>query len=113
MTKYPKNSQVFFSVNNLDEITFDVVSFALQNGYKYFHFAEKETNMPEFKRALANYFTDNKTIDREDYFFQCVLSNEDIESNQTRNAITRITKELDEINYVDSMLIERPTLNFD
>jgi diketogulonate reductase-like aldo/keto reductase len=112
MNKYPKRSQIFFSVDRLENKTYESVLFALNSGYHHFTFSEAETNMSELNRALVDWFSDDNN-DREEYFFQGIISIKDIENNQTRNAITRISKELDVLRGVDCLILERPSLNFE
>jgi 2,5-diketo-D-gluconate reductase A len=113
MKKYPKNPQVFFSTDGLGEVTYDATLGALETGYKFFNISEHESEFAEVARAITDFFKSDKEIDREEYFFQVRIGLEDIESNQTRNAIARISKELDVLRNVDCLVIDRPSVNFE
>lgn len=107
-----KFNEIFFGTMLPKDETYIAMMNAFRSGYKYFDFADKYGNQTEIGRAIKDWFGSSKEHKREDYFFQSKVWTDDINNNKTRWAITKILQDLG-LNYIDSMLIHRPSINFD
>ncbi|WP_425379789.1 aldo/keto reductase family protein [Spiroplasma endosymbiont of Stenodema calcarata] len=83
---------------------------ALQNGYKIIDTAKVYQNEEMVGRAIKKYLSSNKAK-REDIIIETKIWCDDIETENTANAVLNALKRLD-VNYLDIVLIHRPNLNF-
>ncbi|WHQ37304.1 aldo/keto reductase [Spiroplasma sp. SV19] len=83
---------------------------ALENGYKIIDTAKVYQNEEMVGQAIKKYLITNNTK-REDVIIETKIWCDDIEADNTTNAVLEALKRLD-VNYLDIVLIHRPNMNF-
>ncbi|ATZ17184.1 aldo/keto reductase [Williamsoniiplasma luminosum] len=102
--------KIYFGTMTKSGDTYKAVMEAFQAGYKYFDFAEVYGNQAEIGQAITDWFKNNPTLKRADYFFQSKVWVTDIDNNNVDQAVMKILKDL-HLEYIDSLLVHRPSMD--
>ncbi|PPE05481.1 aldo/keto reductase family protein [Williamsoniiplasma lucivorax] len=104
--------KTYFGTMTKLEDTYEAVMHAFQAGYQKFDFAEVYHNQSEIGRAITDWFKQNPNLKRESYFFQSKVWVEDIDKHDVDQAIEKILQDL-KLEYIDSLLVHRPSFNLE
>ncbi|AHI52558.1 aldo/keto reductase family protein [Spiroplasma culicicola] len=103
-----KNKLIFGTMMKHEKTTSAILK-ALEVGYRNFDLAQIYGNQKLIGEAFNQWFKTNK---REEIFIQSKVWTKDIDKNDTVNAVNKILEEVN-IDYLDSILLHRPSLNLE